>query len=104
MKKLLENTVKQVRWWTWAAWTTPFVALAAIVLEHYIGHDDWLQKLMLTITIIFFTTSVLWWWWALSKIVKMYKVSHQNEDNFKELLSELKEAKEIIKDLRDSNR
>jgi len=92
----MKNTEKQARWWKYAAWTLPFVALAILIGEELLGFDTAPTSLIIVVT--FIATSVFWWWWAISKIVYMIKCSHKMESNFEELKDELKEIKKDVGD------
>lgn len=92
----MKNIEQQARWWKYAAWTAPFVALAIIVGENLLGFDNWIQSTSLVIMITFIATSVLWWWWAISKIVFMVESAHRIEKNFSDLKDELKEIKRDV--------
>jgi len=92
----MKNTEKQARWWKYAAWTLPFVALAILIGEELLGFDTAPTSLIIVVT--FIATSVFWWWWAISKIVYMIKCSHRIESNFEELKDELKEIKKDVGD------
>jgi hypothetical protein len=63
----------QAKYWKYAAWTLPFVALAAIVFAFWIGDDTLLAKFIIIICTIFFSISVFWWWWALDKFTQLIK-------------------------------
>lgn len=101
---VVKATRTEVKWWSYAAWTLPFVALAAIVLEYYIGYDNWIQKTIWSITLIFFTVSVFWWWWALNKIAVILSALKRSEDDFSSVLYEIKETRKIVRDIDASNR
>ena len=90
------NTEKQARWWRYAAWTAPFVALAIILGEILLGFDSLVNITSVSIVVIFITTSVFWWWWAISKIVTMMSTSERVEKNFELLKDELKEIKKDV--------
>ena len=92
----MKNTEQQARWWKYAAWTAPFVALAIIVGEKLLGFESWIQSTSLVIVVTFVATSVLWWWWAISKIVYMIECSHRMEKNFSDLKDELIEIKRDV--------
>lgn len=64
---------QQAKWWKYAAWTMPFVALALIVFTHFIGFTTWYEQVIVATATVFFTVSVLWWWWALNKLVDIMK-------------------------------
>jgi len=99
MKKLdIEKLAKETLWWKRAAWTMPFVALAIVVTEHFIGHDDWIDITLCAIIITFVACSVFWWWWAIDKIVNSYKRIENAVNSFEEIKTDLKEtAKQIRK-------
>lgn len=92
------NIEKQARWWKYAAWTAPFVALAIIIGEILLGFDSIVNITSVSIMVIFVTTSVFWWWWAVSKIVYMVNCSKRIEENFHTLKEELKEIKHDVGD------
>lgn len=99
MKKLdIEKIAKQSLMWKRAAWTMPFVALAIIATEYFIGYDDWIDITLCAIIITFVACSVFWWWWAIDKIVSSYKRIEEAVSRFDEIKQDLKEtAKEIRK-------
>jgi hypothetical protein len=73
LEKNSHKTEKQVKYWTYAAGTLPFTALAAIFFGWFIGYDTLVEKLLVVIATVFFTTSVFWWWWALNKLLFIVK-------------------------------
>ena len=99
--KASEKASKEARLWSNAAWTLPFIALAAIVFEHYIGWEDYIDKTIVIITVSFFGISVFWWWWALNKFVVLLTAFSSIDDSFKEIKDELKSTKEAIKNVGD---
>ena len=92
------NTEQQARWWRYAAWTAPFVALAIILGEILLGFDSIVNITSISVVVIFITVSVFWWWWAISKIVIMMSTSERVEKNFELLKDELKEIKKDVGD------
>ena len=92
----MKNTEKQARWWRYAAWTAPFVALATIIGEQLLGFDNLVQSTSLVIIITFIATSVFWWWWAISKIVHIVKAAERVEKSFEGIKQELKEIKKDV--------
>lgn len=101
VKSLLEqvrNASTQARLWAYAAWTLPFVALAIIAFENYIGWDSLITRTITIISVVFFAISVFWWWWALNKIVVLLQAAKRNEENFEEIKQGLRETKDILKE------
>jgi len=90
------NIEKQARWWRYAAWTAPFVALSLIVGEILLGFDSLVKITSIIIVTAFVATSVLWWWWVISKIVGVINGATRIEKNFENLLGEVKEIKKDV--------
>lgn len=86
----------QVKWWKWAAWTLPFVALAAIVFSYLIGTHDLFHKIIVVVCTGFFGASVLWWWWALEKLHNLVKEKFKFEKKFEELVVEIRKIKKDV--------
>lgn len=95
--KTAEETKRQVKWWSYAAWTLPFVALAILIVEEYIGLDSTYRKTVASVLVIFFAVSVFWWWWALHKIKYVIQSLRNTDKNFEEVKQELRETKQILK-------
>jgi len=90
----MKDTEKQATWWKYAAWTSPFVALAILLGEFLLGFET--RPTAFIIVITFVATSVFWWWWAINRIVYMIKCSHKMEDSFNELRKDFKEIKKDV--------
>ena len=94
--QLAKETQTQAKWWTWAAWTLPFVALAIISFENYIGWDSLMHRTLVIISVVFFTISVYWWWWALNKIVALVDGFNRAQQNFEDIKDELRKTREVL--------
>jgi len=94
----MNKTEQQARWWKYAAWTAPFVALAIIIGEILLGFKSLINITSVSIVVIFIATSVFWWWWAISKIVYMVQRAKRTEKNFDTLKDELKEIRKDVGD------
>jgi len=94
----MNKTEQQARWWKYAAWTAPFVALAIIIGEILLGFKSLINITSVSIVVIFIATSVFWWWWAISKIVYMVQCAKRTEENFDTLKDELKEIRKDVGD------
>ena len=92
------TTEQQAKYWRYAAWTSPFAALAILLGEIFLGFDSIVNITSIIIMTIFITTSVFWWWWAVSKIVFMVQSAEQVVQNFDELSKEIKEIKKDVGD------
>jgi hypothetical protein len=96
-REYAKQTGKEAGWWAYAAWTLPFVALAAIVFEHFIGHDDWIATTLVVVSTTFFAVSVYWWWWALTKIAGLVEGMTKINKNVDDVITELKHVRREIK-------
>lgn len=74
MENQSEKTTKQVQLWKYAAWTLPFIALAAIVISSFVGIETMFDKTIVIISSTFFAVAVFWWWWALHKLLDIVKI------------------------------
>lgn len=105
MKTIIEKATqarKEATWWQYAAWTLPFIGLAILGFEYWIGTETWYSVTIIIITVTFFSISVFWWWWAVRKFADLMDSMRQTDQNFKDIKNDLKSIKEELKD--DSNR
>lgn len=92
-----EQTKRQTRWWSYAAWTLPFVALAILTVEEYLGLDEFHRKILGSVLVIFFSASVFWWWWALHKIKYIIESLRNTDKNFEEVKQEIRQTRQVLK-------
>lgn len=97
-KDLLANTKKEISLWAYAAWTLPFVALAAVIMESIFGFETSIGITVVVISITFIAVSVFWWWWALRKIFLITSAMKSNEDGFAEVISELRQTRVLVRE------
>jgi len=97
-KKYLERSKKEVRWWSYAAWTTPFSALAGLFFIQMIGWTGFYEKALIIGAIIFFTVSVFWWWWAINKIANFAQIMIDTGKRFEKLKDDIKEFRKDMND------
>jgi hypothetical protein len=95
--KTVNETKIQARWWTWAAWTLPFVALAILAFEYLLGWESMYSKSLVIILVTFFSISVFWWWWAINKIVVLLQSFQRTEQHFLDVKAELQETRKAIR-------
>ena len=90
----MKNTEKQAKYWRYAAWSAPFVALAILIGEILLGWKSHTTALIVITT--FIATSVFWWWWAINRIVYIVKCSFRMEEQVGIVAKELKELREDV--------
>lgn len=89
---------QQAKYWRYAAWTSPFAALAILLGEIFLGFNSVVNITSIMVTTIFITVSIFWWWWAISKIVYMMNAAERVEKNFESVKKELIEIKRDVGD------
>ena len=89
---------QQAKYWRYAAWTSPFAALAILLGEIFLGFDSVVNITSIMVTTIFITVSIFWWWWAISKIVYIMNAAERVEKNFESVKKELIEIKRDVGD------
>lgn len=95
-KTLLRSTANQVKWWAYAAWTLPFVALVVLGIEQMFNWTTLYEKSILIIGTVFFAISVYWWWWALYKIKQMIDQLYVTMEKIDEVKTEIIGTRQAI--------
>lgn len=103
LSKKTKSTETQVRLWKYAAWTLPFVALAAIVFSSFTGIDTLVDKIIVIISSAFFAVAVFWWWWALHKLLDIVKIMDATARSLQWVRDSIGSIKRDLKD-HDSDR
>ena len=106
MKQLIEKicnfynvTNKEVRWWAYAAWTVPFIALAGIFFFNVIGWESFFQKFIVLGGVTFFSIAVFWWWWAIFKVSRISNILLETAEDLKTIGEEMRKVgKEFYKE------
>ena len=96
MAKFSKKTEKEAQYWTYAAGSLPYAAIALITFSSLIGTETLLDKLLIIIATVFFATSVFWWWWALSKLLFLVKVMENAAENFGLVKKEIDSVKKDL--------
>lgn len=97
IKNFSKKTQKEVKWWSYAAWTLPFTALSGLFFFYALGWEDLYHKSLWLGGVIFFSVSVFWWWWAIHKIARTAKIIISVTDKFSEVKKELERIKDSFK-------
>ena len=96
--KFIERTNAQVRWWSYAAWTLPFVALATLGVSWFFGNETVYEMLLIGIGLTFFAVSVFWWWWALFKLKDIVSGLDKTISSLTEVKEEIILTRKVIED------
>lgn len=97
-QQLIEKTNIEVRWWSYAAWTLPFIALAMIGLSWFFGSVNLFEKVLLGIVLTFFSVSIFWWWWALFKFKDIVIGLDKTINSLGEVKKEIVKTRQVIQD------
>jgi len=95
--QLYYNAASDLKWWAYAGWTLPFIALAILIVEKLFGLESLYKNTVLLTLFIFFTISVYWWWWALDTILRILHQLNGAETRIVEIKQDLKETRLIIR-------
>lgn len=96
IKKNVEKTKKEVRWWSYAAWTLPLVALAGIFFFNVLGWESAVEKSIVIGATVMFGIGVFWWWWAIYKIFNFADMMGKTVDRLAAIKKEFKNLKDTI--------
>jgi len=100
-----DKTKQEVKYWQYAAWTLPFVALATIAVTYFVGWHTWYAISVTSTVVVFFSVAVFWWWWALDKTVLIFKSFEEIARSFGFIQKEISETKnELQKNHSDRER
>lgn len=97
-KDFNKKTSSEIKWWAYAAWTLPFVALSSIGFLHFIGWETLYNKSIVVGAVTFFTVSVFWWWWALFKIKSLVEILERVSQKFEIVKDNIAFIKKDIQD------
>lgn len=98
------KTLKEIRLWAWAAAVLPITALAGIFFVWSFGTKTLFDISMIIGETVMFGTAVGWWWWALYVMKKLLGQWDTTRKNVGEVLTEVKEVRDIIKDINSIRR
>lgn len=104
MKKFSHKTEKQVQYWTYAAGSLPFAALALIFFSWFLGYETLIEQFLVIIATAFFATSVFWWWWALNKLLFVVKALENAAENLGLVRKDIQSVRKELNDPDGSNR
>lgn len=92
------NILKEAKWWAFAAWTLPFMALSILMFEYWIGWDSFYAKSLVIVSVVFFSISVYWWWWAISRIIRLSEIHNKNLEGWEKVQQEIQELRKDLKE------
>ena len=102
MKNFRQQSLGEIKLWTWLAIVLPLTSLAALFFLWAFGWTDLYSELMVVGATTMFSFAVVWWWWAISKIADLINILSSVNDRFGEVREDITHIKKDIKNLNDS--
>ena len=100
-KEIPDKIKRQVRWWDLYAKLSP---IAYLIVGFLLWHNeiyDW--HLIAGIGAgVFAMTAVTWWFWTVHTIGEIADRTHRAETSVQEVLYDIKQIKELVKEIRNS--
>lgn len=90
------QTLKEIRWWAWAAAILPIAALAGVFFTWKFMDGTYFGYIMVTGETIMFAIAVTWWWWAMYVLRNIVRHWDETRKNVLNVRDEVKGIKEII--------
>jgi len=97
-KDISTQTIKEVKWWAWAARVLPSIALVVVVVCEFMGLTDYKIPIIGVITILMSVIAIVWWWWAIYKIAWLATLFGKIKSNLSATSEEIKILKKNIKE------
>jgi len=95
----VKKTNKDVRWWTYAAWTLPLAAVSILVFLNIFGWTNLYDKAIVIVAVTFFSISVFWWWWALHRIYEVIRQLNKTDQKLDDIKEEFVKTRKVLRDL-----
>lgn len=92
------KTIKEIQIWAWIAAVLPITALAGLYFIWSFGTGKTFNIAMIVGETIMFAVAVVWWWWAIYVINRLVKQWDTTRQSVKEVLTDIREVREIVRD------
>lgn len=99
-----EKTLREIRWWAWAAAVLPLTALAGLFFIWAIGDDSLYGYALALGETIMFAVAVTWWWWAMYVLRNLVRHWDQTGKKITDVKGDVKLIKELVRDIIDADR
>lgn len=90
------KTLKEIRWWAWAAAILPLTGLAGVFFTWKFLDGTFFGYAMVFGETVMFAIAVSWWWWAMYVIRNIIQHWDDTRKNVVEVRKEVTGIKEII--------
>lgn len=93
-----DSTIRQIRFWAWAAAVFPITALAGIFFIWRFGPNSWFDIAIITGETVMFGVAVIWWWWAMYTLRNLVKQWDITKEKVVDVSKDIKDIKSVILD------
>ena len=93
------RTLREIKWWAWAAAVLPIASLATLFFIWAYGTNGMFNVAMVIGSSGMFVIAVVWWWWALHAIAVLVKHWDETRDDVGTVVVEVKEIKQIVREM-----
>lgn len=100
-KEIPDKIKREVRWWDLYAKLSPIAYLLVGFLLWHNQIYDW-HVIAGIGAGVFALTAVTWWFWTVHTIGEIADRTHRAETSVQEVLYDIKQIKEIVKEIRNS--
>lgn len=99
-----DKTIKQIRWWAWAAAVLPITALAALFFVWRFFDGTVFGWAMITGETVMFAVAVVWWWWAMHILRNLVKHWDETRSNVESVLHDVKDMKKVVVEMMSNDK
>jgi len=99
-KEIPDKIRRQVKWWDLYAKVMPILYLLIGAVVYYAGMAE-LENLLWVGFGVLIITAVLWWFWTVNVIGEISERTNKAENGIQEVLHDIKQIKELVKEIRN---
>ena len=90
------TTIRQIRFWAWAATVLPITALAGLFFIWRFSPQSILGYAFIVGEVVMFAVAVVWWWWAMYTMRNLVRHWDDTRDKVKEVSQDVKSIRSVI--------
>lgn len=98
MEEFKNQTLKELKWWAWAATVLPIGALAFVFFAWLYGLDNWINIAMVVGSASMFVIAVVWWWWVIKVVKCLIDMWTETGQNLQDVSTTVKEIRSLVQE------